>query len=368
MLELLKKNIINVRGKSFKKKLIVIESDDWGSIRIPSRNVANTLIDKGLLDKNNPFDTIDCLEQEADLQGLLDVLGSHKDHLGNAPIVTANMVMANPDFEAIKENNFSAYHYELFTETYNRNPATANNFKILEQGIEEKLILPQFHAREHLNSILWMQYLQNQREDFHIAFNQGCFAIKDASSTNRRKNIMATYDYYSAADLQLIKQAIIEGLHLFETVFDRKSETTISPCYVWDKQVEDVFNEAGIHTFQGSKYQNIPIAGASNFKKKLRYMGQRESKNTYLIRNCLFEPAINKKVDWVDACMESISVAFFWNKPAIIGSHRINFAGGIDEQNRTENLTLLHTLLSKILKKWPDVEFITSEELATYYN
>ena len=49
MLELLKKNIINFRGLSLKKKFVVIESDDWGSIRIPSQKVAKDLISKGLL-------------------------------------------------------------------------------------------------------------------------------------------------------------------------------------------------------------------------------------------------------------------------------------------------------------------------------
>ena len=307
------------------------------------------------------------MESEQDLQGLLDVLNSHKDHLGNRPVVTANMVMANPDFETIKESGFSTYTYEVFTETYNRNPATANSFKVLQQGIQEKLIVPQFHAREHLNSILWMQYLQNQREDFHVAFEQECFSIKDTSPTNRRKNIMASYDYYSKADLQTIQEAIKEGVALFEEVFHKKSETTIAPCYVWNSKVEKSFNDLGIATFQGSKYQNIPLENTNTFKRKLRYMGQKESKNTYLIRNCLFEPAINNKIDWVDACMESIRVAFFWNKPAIIGSHRINFSGGIDPKNRETNLELLDSLLSQIVAMWPDVAFISSAELAKYY-
>ena len=131
MKELVKKNIINVKGKSIHKKLIVIESDDWGSIRIPNPKVSQQLIDVGLLNKNNPFDTLDCLENDQDLLTLFGVLSNFKDHLGNAPVITANMVMANPDFEAIEKNNFRVYEYEVFTETYKRNARSINTLDIL---------------------------------------------------------------------------------------------------------------------------------------------------------------------------------------------------------------------------------------------
>ena len=37
--------------------------------------------------------------------------------------------------------------------------------------------------------------------------------------------------------------------------------------------------------------------------------------------------------------------------------------GFIDQKNRAKNIKLLATLLSMILKKWPDVEFMSSDEL-----
>lgn len=48
---------------------------------------------------------------------------------------------------------------------------------------------------------------------------------------------------------------------------------------------------------------------------------------------------------------------------AVISSHRLNFIGNIDIQNRDRNLILFRKLLNKIMKKWPDVEFISSDEL-----
>ena len=65
----------------------------------------------------------------------------------------------------------------------------------------------------------------------------------------------------------------------------------------------------------------------------------------------------------IEECLDRIKIAFKWNKPAIIGSHRLNFIGFINPRNRDKNLVLFKTLLNKIIQKWPDVEFMTSDQL-----
>jgi hypothetical protein len=65
--------------------------------------------------------------------------------------------------------------------------------------------------------------------------------------------------------------------------------------------------------------------------------------------------------------MESIDIAFKWGKPAIVGAHRINFAGRLGLEQRDNNLKLLEQLLTKILEKWPDVKFTDSSSLLQKY-
>ncbi len=91
-----------------------------------------------------------------------------------------------------------------------------------------------------------------------------------------------------------------------------------------------------------------------------------KSKNgvVFTVRNCRFEPSEFGNRDWVDLCLSDIKKAFYWNKPAIISSHRVNFIGAIDPENRKNGLTQLNALLREITKKWPEVEFMTSAELA----
>ena len=58
-----------------------------------------------------------------------------------------------------------------------------------------------------------------------------------------------------------------------------------------------------------------------------------------------------------------MEINFFWHKPANISSHRVNYIGFLHPENRENSLRKLEELLAKMLKKWPDIEFMTSEEL-----
>ena len=58
-----------------------------------------------------------------------------------------------------------------------------------------------------------------------------------------------------------------------------------------------------------------------------------------------------------------MEVAFLWRKPATISSHRVNYIGFLHSENRERSLKKLEELLSRMLKKWPDIEFMTSSEL-----
>jgi len=55
------------------------------------------------------------------------------------------------------------------------------------------------------------------------------------------------------------------------------------------------------------------------------------------------------------------------NKPCIIGSHRINYIGSLNERNRTKNLAMLKIILQKIVLKYPNVEFINSNQLTNLF-
>lgn len=103
---------------------------------------------------------LDSLESNVDITSLLEVLYSFKSKSGTDPIFTLNTIVANPDFEKIKEDNFKEYYFEPFTATYGRYPDHDKSCHYLQRGIHDDLIKPQLHGREHINSEKWILLLR----------------------------------------------------------------------------------------------------------------------------------------------------------------------------------------------------------------
>src|SRR5690606_8043965 len=104
--KILTRNLGNIKGWRTNRKIIVIESDDWGAVRMPSKAVYDELLASGLKMNNCSFCKYDALASHTDLEKLFEVLLRHHDANGNNPIITANTIVANPDFDKIRKSNF----------------------------------------------------------------------------------------------------------------------------------------------------------------------------------------------------------------------------------------------------------------------
>src|SRR5699024_2762847 len=134
---------------------------------------------------------------------------------------------------------------------------------------------------------------------------------------------------------------------------------------IWDSSLNEILFDEGVKYIQGMKYQKHPLLNRKKRKMTRHYLGEKNKfEQYYLIRNCIFEPSQKgSNFNNVAECLKDISNAFFWKKPAIISSHRLNYVGYLDTQNRNRNLDSLDRLLNKIIEMWPAVEFMTSEKL-----
>lgn len=159
-IEKVKYHLANIPGWRTDRKIVVIESDDWGSIRMASKQTYDSLIQRGIRLDQWSYNKYDSLASESDLSALFDVLCSVKDKNGNHAKITANTIVANPDFDKIKESGYLSYHYEPFTETLKKYPNHSGSFELWKQGMDAKIFRPQFHGREHLNVNRWMKALK----------------------------------------------------------------------------------------------------------------------------------------------------------------------------------------------------------------
>ena len=357
------RNLTNFRGWRTNRRIVVFESDDWGSIRMPSKSAYETLLKKGIRVDQSRYDSLDSLEKEEDLSMLLQVLSDVKAYSGKKPVFTLNTVMTNPDFDRIKSNSFEYFYKESLFDSYRRYYGT--DLKgIWTQGIKEGLIYPQFHAREHLNASLWLKDLQNGHRETLDAFNAGFFGLKTKTSSSIQRHYLAAYHAESEKDLQLLGQVSEEGLSLFKDTFGFSSKSFIACNYVWPSVLEARLQTAGVQYLQGQRVQKAPDTKSGKINGIKHFTGQRNSHGQiFLVRNAIFEPYKNKDYDWVRSCLAEISNAFFWGKPAIISSHRINYVSNMDKPHRDRNLRMLTDLLKQAVKRWPEVEFISTEQL-----
>jgi len=361
-------NALNYKGWSTDRKLIVFESDDWGSIRMANAAAFQAIKNLGIPVDKSPYCLYDCLESEDDVEALFNLLLKYKDANGHNPVITANIVVGNPDFKKIEESGFSKYFYETFTETYKEYTGSQNVLNLLHNGTKENIIVPQFHGREHVNVALWLLLLQQKDPVFLKAFEYKMWGISNDVYTKCSKSIQATFDIDSPAELPFLHDSFTEGAKLFQSVFGFKAKSFIPNNFVWPQKLNNVLLDNEIEYIQGMKYQLLPKTISEKNRKKLRRYNGLEEKTGLIntVRNAQFEPSLwanSKKADAVNRTLWEIKNAFFWKKPAVISIHRINFAGGLSRNNRESNLKLFDNLLSQILKRWPGVEFLSSVKL-----
>ncbi len=362
--ENIKWNLGHFLGKRTSTKKIIIQSDDWGTIRMPSRKAYDRLISKGVSVDKNAFSKYDALESNEDLEALFEVFRKYKGANGAHPVMAANVIVANPDFKKIKDDNFQKYHYEYFTETLKRYPKHDNVWELYKEGEKEGFFIPHFHGREHLNVTQYLDALQSKDDVLLKAFEEETFAVNINTDTAKRNNLMAALDYETVEGYKDINNIILDGLQIFESIFNKTSDSFIAPCYIWSEKSEQVFAESGVKKIQSIPYQYEPTPNAKWYKKKFHYTGQQNQfGQSYLVRNVFFEPTVRPNKDWVGEALKRIDIAFKWKKPVILSTHRINFIGSIHPENRTKNLKLLDELLRKIIQNWPDVHFVDSQEL-----
>lgn len=364
-------NAVNIPGWRTKRKLVVFESDDWGSIRMPSKDIFDQFIREGIDVTKDPYCRYDSLATPDDLECLFEVLSSVKDKNGRNVVFTADTVVANPDFIKIKDSGFESYFYEPFTETLKRSDVHNKSFLLWKEGISAGVFHPQFHGREHLNVKKWLNVLKKGGDNItRRAFELGTFGLTSNVDACIEGNYMGAFDSAEDADIRYYEKLLEEGLDLFEELFGYRSKSFIATTYTWSSKIEPKLKSLGIDYLQGTLVQKEPLDNGCNFRyKRTNFQGKKNNNDQYyLMRNCFFEPSQNTYIDWVDNCLYRISTAFRWGKAAVISSHRLNFIGYIDGKNRDKNLFLFRKLLVEIIKRWPDVEFMSSDELGEYIN
>ncbi len=362
-------NLKNSIGWKTKRKIVVFSVDDYGNVRLHSKE-ARAKLDQAGLKVYSRFDLFDTLETKQDLEQLYAVLDSVKDKNGRSAVFTPFSLPCNIDFEKMEADNFQKYYFENLPITYSKlakeqPEAYRGAWELWQEGIAKGFLKPQFHGREHLNLFVFNDKLEKRDPELLTALqNKSYTSISDEDYPTMSST--AALDFWDVNDNEKLKPILVEGLQLFKEVFGYPSNYFTPPVYQIHQSLFSTLKE------NGSKYIDLGLVrkehqGQDSYKTSFNYIGKKTKEGlTIMVRNIVFEPTEDRGLDWVTFTMKQIERAFRWNKPAIISSHRVNFCGHIDPKNRAMGLQTLQKLLQEIVKKWPEVEFMAADELGDY--
>ena len=361
MMNDIKKTLSNIPGWQTKRHIVVIESDDWGSIRTRSKKDYDEMLAAGLNVDSIYFTKYDCLESNLDLERLYELLSKHKDASGRAAVLTPMCVVTNPDFEKIEENGFSEYVYEPMPETHKRYEGHERVLELWHEGIEKRLFMPALHGREHLNYVRWMDNVRNNA-GMRIAFEHQSMGSTSYKGVPMHEYLGA-FKPTTPDDLPLLQDVVKDAGRLFKDICGYKPTHFIAPNEEPMYGLDASFAAIGVRCITNAKIRRHHL-GNGKVKREFVWPGKyyKDLDIINISRNGGFEQ-VAPGHDWVNECLGDIASAFRWHKPCVISSHRVNYVGGIDEKNADEGLRKLDELLKEIIKRWPDVEYMTSTEL-----
>ncbi|WP_288651615.1 hypothetical protein [uncultured Parabacteroides sp.] len=365
----LRVNVSNILGWRTNRKIVVIESDDWGSVRMSSPENFERLKKAGISIEKSHYNLYDSLESNDDMSHLMELLCMHKDATGRHPVITGVNVVANPDFEKVKATGYKEYFYEPYIETCKHYTAHDKVHDLWKEGIANRLLIPVFHGREHLNVQRWLRALQRGNKSTLLAFDCGVTGIpRKGIGGEVVPGFQAAFDIDTVTDLEYQKSVLDTGLDLFERLYGYMAKYFVPTNGPFNNSLETVLNDQGVKYINTGKKQQEPL-GNGRYRVNTRFLGdQNQFGQIYLTRNCFFEPAASgfecpTSKNWIDCCLKEIEIAFRWHKPATISSHRVNYIGYLHPENRSNTLKQFNELLTRMFKKWPDIEFMTSVEL-----
>jgi hypothetical protein len=288
-----------------------------------------------------------------------------QDKNGRNAVFTPFTVPCNINFERMAEEDFEQYWYEILPDTFaklaKRDPkAYRGTWNLWQEGIDKGLMMPQFHGREHFNLKVFRQKLAQRDSEVLTALkNRSYTSISDSGVPH--VGYTAAFAFEKKEDIKEFPSILQSGTDAFEDIFGFRSKCFTPPAQQFPASLEKTLTEYGIRHYD-QPFTRRRHQGNGKYKREFNIL----KRDTHLglnilVRNVVFEPTYDKNA--LKKALQQIKAAFFWNKPAIISSHRVNFCGHIDPANREKGLRALGQLLNEIVSRWPQVEFITADEL-----
>lgn len=313
--------------------VVVIESDDWGLERKPCWELAR--------EAGEPTDwALEASETAEDVERLSQLLARHRDETGRPACFTANFIVSNPDYEAIRKSSF-----EQWSDVPLRQWAADTVQRAYRAAIEEGTLYPQYHGLRHYNATLLLTDVRANAAA-RKCFDSGCAAALSFAKGHlwRYHSEYADWSRGGAADPAALQAMVETGAAYFEDMFGFRPLSTIPPHYVVSEAGLAAWKTAGIRYVQGTNYQIHPGPGGRKVIRR-QPLGRADAATGLISisRNVKFEPRPGRK-ETADSAIAQAKQMIEARIPAMIDTHRINYTGQFREAGLRDLERLLQAL------------------------
>jgi hypothetical protein len=166
-------------------------------------------------------------------------------------------------------------------------------------------------------------------------------------------------------DVTDIEVAAREEVTTFREIFGQPPTVAVPPTFIWNSTVERAWAAAGIKWVMnpGQRYTGRNAQGQPAGVDRQMLNGEiGDGGVRYLVRDLYFEPTFGHQAK---QALAEIRRRWRLGRPALLETHRSNFLG--EQSAHQHSLQELQQLLDSVLRKWPQVRFMTTEELGQAY-
>jgi len=339
-------------------RAVVIESDDWGLAGFVPEADAWRGLDRDQLDTGSFPEVywLSTLEDSSMVAELNTVLSGHLGRDGHSAVLQPNYVMSSLAHDG---DRWVSYDLPVLPPLYQRPGLWA----AVENGIEGGTWYPEFHATWHYDPDLRKRDalgsdIANRVTDRGIMLFPGSERARELGLWRSDNDLEGELDHSLAA---------------FRSLFGRDVTSVMAPDYHWDDRIESMWESRNLQVIQGKREQRNPSLGTGKSARLRKFVLRQWSRlmhpdRIYLERNCRLEPVQAPDPDLVvKACVEDTRKAWAAGQPAVVESHRVNFAH-TDEALVALGRDALNRYLEEISSN-PDARpvFLTDHELAQLY-
>jgi len=326
------------------RKAVVLQSDDWGLCAwspddAACHALAQTPAFRGRAGRRYRGST---LESAADVRALSETLLEFRGGDGGAPVWQANTIMASPDYARLDVQGPPGDPLPLveWPEVPSRWQRPGLRPQV-DASIGAGVWWPELHGLHHLPERAWRDALRRGDADARAALAQQvpvCAAVEAGGE-------------YDPAEPRALRAAHLErAVSRFRAVFGRAPNSICPPDYRFDAGLESDAERLGVTILQGRAEQHgHPFARLRRWWVRGKWP-RRHGVRFDMPSRIAFEP-VGPDAPAADVVVRGtlarVRAAWSRRQPAVISSHRVNYAH-LDPAWSTAGRAALRALLASL--------------------